>query len=129
LTGLYLNTPGWKTAGGSAQNRTGTACAMTGVPNQRRDHPNRRFLLCRCTRVGRRWCVAHIELVLRYGDYEAKVAVPLGTDLPEVLRRVKLKKGDHPLEEASGQIADVLRDTIYDQRLIRQMLKDIIRRL
>jgi hypothetical protein len=73
--------------------------------------------------------VAHIELVLRYGDDEAKVEIPLETDLPEVLRRVKLKKGPHPLEEAAGQISDVLRGTIYDQRLIRQMLKDIIRRL
>jgi hypothetical protein len=66
---------------------------------------------------------------LRYGDHEAQVEVPLEVDIPEVLRRVQLKNGPTPVDEAACQIADILRSTIYDQRLLRRMVKDIIQRL
>lgn len=73
--------------------------------------------------------MASIDLVLRYDDYEASVEVPLRVDIPEVLRRVRLKRGGHAYEEAANQIADDIRERIHDQRLIREMLMDIIDKL
>ena len=74
--------------------------------------------------------VAHIELILRYNDDEVQVEIPLGADIPEVLRRVQLKRGcPHPVEETAHQVADDIREKIFDQRMIRTMIKDIVLRL
>lgn len=70
--------------------------------------------------------MASIELVLRYGDHEARIDVPLRDDIPEVLRRVRLKGGGDPHCEAAHQISDYIRERIHDDRLIRQMLHELI---
>ena len=73
--------------------------------------------------------MASIELVLRYGGHEARTEIPLKVDIPEVLRRVGLKRGGRPHEETANQVADEIRASIEDHRLICQMLREIVDKL
>jgi len=74
--------------------------------------------------------MAQIELVLRYREDETKVEIPLRVDIPEVLRRVQLKRGcPHPIEETAHQVADDIREKVYDQRIIREMVHSIVKRI
>ncbi len=79
--------------------------------------------------------MASIELILKYENNvaistQAKVEIPLGVDIPEVLRRVKLKKRcPHPIDETTHQVSKTIRDEIQDQQLIQEMVKGIVRQL
>ena len=73
--------------------------------------------------------MASIDIVLRYGSHEASVEVPLRVDIPEVLRRVRLKRGGRPHEETANQIADDIRERIFDQKLVREMVKEIVAKI
>lgn len=73
--------------------------------------------------------MANITLVLRYGEHLAQTDIPLDTDLDEVLRRVRLKPGATPYEEAACQVASQVRGKIEDHKLIRQMLVEIFKHL
>ena len=66
---------------------------------------------------------------LRYDGNEAKEVIPLRIAIPEVLRRVRLKQGANHVEEAAHQVADDIREKVYDQRIIRELVTDIIKRL
>jgi len=73
--------------------------------------------------------MSSIQLVLRYEGQEASVDIPLGISLQEMLRRVKLKRGPTPLDEAAYQATDEVRREIDRRCLIRGLLRELVKAL
>jgi len=70
--------------------------------------------------------MSSIQLVLRYEGREAATEVPLSIPLQEMLRRVQLKRGPTPYDEAAYQAADEIRRQIDDRHLVKQLLRELV---
>jgi len=70
--------------------------------------------------------MADLEIVLRYGGHEVQAAVPLSVDLPEALRRVRLKKGPCPFTELSYQLVHDIEDSFGRDRPLQKLAADLV---
>ena len=71
--------------------------------------------------------MANIHVVLQYNGHEAHTDVPLSIDLPETLRRVKLKRGPSPHNEAVYQVASEVCKSMEDSHLVQGLLQDLLK--
>jgi hypothetical protein len=72
--------------------------------------------------------MAGVTLVLRYDDQEVSVEVTLSTDLPEMHRRVGLKRGSNPLTELGFQLTSELDEAIRRHGLTHALADALVKR-
>lgn len=69
--------------------------------------------------------MASVQLVLQYEGHEARVSIPLRVDIPEVLRRVQLKRSPNPLTEMAHQVTLEIQRAVEEQQIIRDLVHEL----
>jgi len=73
--------------------------------------------------------MADVRLVLQYEDHEARVSIPLRVDIPEILRRVRLKHSPAPLNEMAHQVTLEIQCAVEDQHVIHDLVHELVGRM
>jgi hypothetical protein len=73
--------------------------------------------------------MANVQLVLQYEGHEARVSIPLRVDIPEILRRVRLKRSPNPLTEMAHQVTLEIQCAVEDQDIIRNLVHELAKGL
>lgn len=73
--------------------------------------------------------MADVQLVLQYGGHEARVSIPLRVDIPEILRRVQLKRSPNPLIEMAHQVTLEIQCAVEDQHIIHDLVHELVKGL
>jgi hypothetical protein len=70
--------------------------------------------------------MAGVKLVLRYEDHEVHTEVPLRVDLPEMIRRSRLKAGVQVSTEVGFQLFRELEESLEYHRVLHRMSERLV---